>query len=72
MDGFILPANQTKSENYNKQTYLNHLLSRLEVDVFGGAETRQQFDLLPQTHSLDRQLDLREGSRCQTSHNTHE
>ena len=45
---------------------------RLDTDIFGGVETRQQFDLVSKVHSLERQLDLREGARCQTSHNVHE
>ena len=73
VDGFVIPPNQTRKHNHNnKQTYIRHLLSRLDADIFGAVETRQQFDLLPKSMSLDRQLDLREGSRCQTSHNVHE
>ena len=73
VDGFVIPSNCIKNNNQNnKQTYLRQLLSRLDIDVFGAVETRQQFDLLPKLLSLDRQLDLREGSRCQTSHNVHE
>ena len=73
VDGFVIPSNQIKKNKINnKQTYLRQLLLRLDADVFGGVETRQHFDLLPKVQSLERQLDLREGSRCQTSHNIHE
>ena len=73
VDGFVVPDNQNKKNNINnKQNYLRQLLLRLDADVFGGVETRQQFELLPKVHSLERQLDLRDGSRCQTSHNLHE
>ena len=73
VDGFVPPTNQTKKHKINnKQTYLSQLLLRLDSDIFGAVETRQQFDLLPKSNSLDRQLDLREGARYQTSHNVHE
>ena len=71
MDGFVLPDNKNKQKINNRQKYLNQLLSRLEVDIFGAAETRQQFDMLPSNHGLPCQLDLRKGARCQTSHNKH-
>ena len=47
-------------------------MSRLEVDIFGATETRQQWDLLPHSQSLSKQMGLREGVKCQTSHNVHE
>ena len=75
VDGFVVPTNKnTKISkiNNNKQTYLSNLFSRLEVDVFGGVETRQQYDMLPANLKLDKQVDLHEGSRTQTSHNIHE
>ena len=73
VDGFVIPANQTKKTKLNnKQTYLRQLLLRLDSDFFGAVETRQQFDLLPHSQRLDQQLDLREGAKCQTSHNVHE
>ena len=42
------------------------------MDIFGGVETRQQYDMLPSNLKLSKQLDLREGSRTQTSHNVYE
>lgn len=48
------------------------MLSRLEVDVFADVEVKQQWDLVPKSHSLGQQLDVREGSKVQTSHNVHE
>ena len=73
----MAPTTRTQQSNKsgkinNKQTYLTQLLMRLECDVLGAVETRQKFDLLPTMQSLARQLDLREGSRCQTGHNVHE
>ena len=74
MDGFVLPDKKEKNTNKNKykQSYLNNLFSRLEIDVFGATETRQQYDLLPHSNSLSKQFGLREGTKCQTSHNIHE
>ena len=48
------------------------MFSRLDIDMFGATETRQQWDLLPYSHSLSKQMGLREGTKCQTSHNVHE
>ena len=41
VDGFVVP-NKDKIEikNKNKQSYLNNLLHRLEIDMIGGSETR--------------------------------
>ena len=75
VDGFVIPTNKNTKKskiNNSKQTYLAHLFSRLEVDVFGGFETRQQYDMLPANLKLNKKLDLREGSRIQRSHNIHE
>ena len=75
VDGFVVPTNKNSKKtkyNNNKQTYLSNLFSRPEVDIFGGVETRQQYDMLPSNLKLSKQLDLREGSRTQTSHNVHE
>ena len=47
-------------------------MSRLEIDVFGASETRLQWDLLSHSQSLSKQMGLREGAKCQTSHNIHE
>ena len=53
-------------------TYYNKLLQRLEVDICGGAESRCHWDMLPSSHSLSKLLELRDGSRFCTGHNTHE
>ena len=42
------------------------------MDIFGGAETRLQWDLVPKSKSLHHQLGLREGARYCTGHNVHE
>ena len=47
-------------------------MARLEIDIFGASETRQQWDLLPHSQSLSIHMVLREGAKCQTSHNIHE
>ena len=74
VDGFVVPDGNInkKHKNKYKQKYLSLLLSRLEVDMFGGVESRLQFDMLPQSKGLNRQLGLHEGSKCRTSHNVHE
>ena len=74
VDGFVVPDGNInkKHKNKYKQKYLSLLLSRLEVDIFGGAETRLQFDMLPQSKCLSKQLGLHEGSKFRTSHNVHE
>ena len=40
IDGFVFPTqhNNTQQTINNKQTYLNQLFSRLEVDIFGNVE----------------------------------
>ena len=70
----MAPTTQTRKYRKlnNKQSYLIHLVRRLDCDVLGAVETRQQYDLLPNMMKMERQLDLREGARCQTSHNVHE
>ena len=74
VDGFVVPDKRDKKPNKNKykQSYLNNLFSRLEIDIFGATETRQQYDLLPHSQRLSKQMGLREGTKCQTSHNIHE
>ena len=74
VDGLVLPMKNNNKQliKNDKQTYLNQLFSRLEVDIFGGVEIRQQHDLVPPLQRLDKQLDIREGGRLQTSHNVHE
>ena len=44
VDGFVIPDGHIykKHKNKYKQKYLSLLMSRLEVDVYGGAETRLQ------------------------------
>ena len=54
VDGFVVPdgnANK-KHKNKHKQIYLSLLLSRLEVNMYGGVEPRLQFDRLPKSKSL--------------------
>ena len=72
LTGLLFHLIKQKKRFNNKQTYLRQLLLRLDSDIFGAVETRQQFDLLSHNQRLDRQLDLREGAKCQTSHNVHE
>ena len=74
VDGFIIQEGIRKKKHKNnyKQSYLSQLLSRLDVDICGGAETRLQWDLVPKSKSLRHQLGLREGARCCTGHNVHE
>ena len=74
IDGFVFQdGNINKKHKTNfKQTYLSLLMARLEVDLFGGAETRLQWDIVPTSKSLRKQLELNEGSKCITAHNVHE
>ena len=75
VDGFRFSSHNDKYKKHkinNKQRFLNHLFSRLEVDIFGGVEIRQQHDMIPLTQKISRQFDLRDGSKVQTSHNVHE
>ena len=60
VDGFVVPDGNInkKHKNKYKQNYLSLLLFRLEVDIFGGVESRLQFDMLPQSKVLNRQLGL--------------
>ena len=71
IDGFWVNPKAKLSNNKNL-TYYNNLISRLEIDVVGGAEARTNWDLVPHSHSLPKVLDLREGGRCCGSHNVHE
>mgnify|MGYP000635964825 CR=1 FL=1 len=43
-----------------------------EYNIFGATDTRQQLDLLPHPKSFRKEMGLREGTKCQTSHNVHE
>ena len=40
--------------------------------MYGGVEPRLQFDMLPKSKCLSKQLGLHDGSKCRTSHNVHE
>ena len=71
IDGF--GVDEKKSPLLNKDvTYFNNLLKRIEVDVVGGTEPRTQWDMVPQSHSLLKVLNLRDGTCCCSGHNTHE
>ena len=47
-------------------------MSRLEVDIFGGAETRLHWDLTPKSIPLKKQLNLHDGCKISTAHNVNE
>ena len=47
-------------------------MAKMEVDIFGGAECRTNWNLIPYTHNFTKSLNMREGSHCCTGHNTHE
>ena len=70
VDGFVAPTTQTRTfrKLNNKQTYLTHLVRRLDCDVLGAVETRQQYDLLPKMMKMERQLgrelDVRQVTMC--------
>ena len=72
IDGFSVNIQKPAVNNNDKITYFNSLLSRLEVDVVGGAEARTNWSMVPGTHHLPRLLQRREGARTITAHNTHE
>ena len=55
VDGFLIPNRQNLRDQYKhnyKQVYLTNMFSRLDIDLFEAAETRQQFYLLPHELSL--------------------
>ena len=58
--------------NNSTLLYFTHILSRLQVDVVGGVETRTNWSLPPSSHSLGTLLNQRDGSRCVAAHNEHE
>ena len=65
VDGFVIPEVLRKKQHKNKykQAYMSQLLSRLEVDIFGGVETRLQWDLVPKSQSLCNQLGLQDAAQ---------
>ena len=72
VDGFSVNIKKPVYNNNNKLQYYNSLLSRLEVDVFGGVEARTNWSIVPGSHQLPRLLQQREGARTITAHNKHE
>ena len=46
-------------------------MSRLELDMFGGVETRLQWDIVSESKCISKQLGLHDGSKCRTSYNVH-
>ena len=74
VNGFVLPIGHINRQNKNKfkQKFLSLLMSRLEVDIFGGAETRLHWDLTPKSMPLRTQLSLHDGCKISTAHNVNE
>ena len=71
IDGFRVDPKQSLRNNKNL-TYYNNLITRLDIDIVGGAEARTNWGLVPTSHSLQKVLNLREGSRCVSAYNWHE
>ena len=71
IDGFGIGDCEPLSENKNIK-YYNNMISRVDIDIHAGVESRLQWDLVPRSHCLWKILDLREGSRCCHGHNVHE
>jgi hypothetical protein len=47
VDGLGIPCNEDSTSNNKeteKQQYLSRLFTKLDVDIFGGVEVRQQWD----------------------------
>ena len=71
VDGFNIKPKKPVTENI-KLNYFSLLMAKMDVDIFGGAECRAQWDLIPHTHNIQKSLNLREGSYCWTGFNTNE
>ena len=55
VDGLGIPCNENSINNNKetgKQQYLSRLFTKLDVDIFGGVEVRQQWDLIGKTKDL--------------------
>ena len=72
IDGFCVNPRSPAHNNNHKLKYFNTLISQLEVDIYGGAETRTNWSMLPATHRIDRLLQLRDGGSAIAAHNKHE
>ena len=72
IDGFSVNISKQVYNNNDKIKYFNSLLSRLEIDVVGGAEARTNWSMVPGSHQLSHLLQQREGARTITAHNIHE
>ena len=72
VDGLRIKRKRPAHNNNSKLQFFNTLLSRLDVDIFGGAESRTCWSLLPSSLAISRVLDLRDGSRAIAAHNEHE
>ena len=71
IDGFGIGDCEPLNKNKNLK-YYNNLISRVDIDIFAGVESRLQWDMVPRSHCLHKLLDLREGARSCHSHNIHE
>ena len=71
IDGFKLRITQKLTKNVTTN-YFNTIMSKLQADIYGGAESQTQWDLAPFTHSIQRVLDMRDGGHCCAAHNIHE
>ena len=71
VDGLNIEPTKPTTQNI-KLNYFNLLMAKMEVDIYGGAESRTNWNLVPHTHSFKKSLSMREGSHCCTGHNSHE
>ena len=71
VDGLNIEPTKPITQNI-KLNYFNLLMTKMEVDIYGGAESRTNWNLVPHTHSFKKSLSMREGSHCCTGHNSHE
>ena len=71
VDGFNITPTKSVTANV-KLNYFSLLMAKMNVDIFGGAECRTQWDLTPASHNLKKSLNLREGSHCCAGFNIHE
>ena len=61
IDGFCINPRSPAHNNNHKLKYFNSLMLQLDVDIYGGAESRTNWSMLPATHRIDRVLQLRDG-----------
>ena len=57
VDGLNIEPTKPVTQNI-KLNYLNLLMAKMEVDIFGGAESRTNWNLIPHTHKFKKSKDM--------------